>query len=352
MSRACSKKYRVNDCKKANSVEFCYCTTPLCNDKKPEIPIIPAVVHHHPQRSRTRNSKSSVLRSDGDHSPQGIRSRVSEDDEDTMNPSEDDDDDDSGGSGTGSDDDEQQSRNRQNSLIDPFTGTTMDPTIFQEENSFAVAVEDPNPHTKIGISMTASTSGVSSISSSNSHTHAVTSILGSSFWCYWCWSTRGSSSSNSFSDEGPLSQKGETSNSINHLFYRFLHQAVFVRLFDAAPQKTHHHPPKYTSFKVADTSSSGTSNSTREIAIGSGSVNQPSHHYHYFYPGGSQVAPSQEQKQEAIVEGEVHKWESTSHSPPEATTSSFVYSPLWAVLSGQLCFIISLLLVLVQVLSS
>ncbi|OXA50657.1 hypothetical protein Fcan01_14057 [Folsomia candida] len=41
VSRACSK-YRLNDCKKANSVEFCYCTEPLCNDVKPvPLPLSP-----------------------------------------------------------------------------------------------------------------------------------------------------------------------------------------------------------------------------------------------------------------------------------------------------------------------
>lgn len=37
ISRACSK-HRLNGCTKANSVEFCYCTEPLCNDVKPSPP--------------------------------------------------------------------------------------------------------------------------------------------------------------------------------------------------------------------------------------------------------------------------------------------------------------------------
>ncbi|CAL8102143.1 unnamed protein product [Orchesella dallaii] len=216
ISRACSR-YRVNDCKKANSVEFCYCTTPLCNDKKPEPAVIPAVVHVSRNTDARRRgssgstSSNSRSRSSSSHigeNSQGIRTRVS-DDEDILNRDDDeDDDDDNGGSGTGAPDQQLQT------LIDPFT-STKDPTIFQEE-TVVVAVEDPNPHTKIGISMTASTSSGSSSSSRSCSTNSIVASIRS--WVSWSPS------------QGALSRVWSTKQGIFHLFIH-LHRAMFVHLF-------------------------------------------------------------------------------------------------------------------------
>lgn len=351
ISRACSK-YRVNECRKANSVEFCYCKTPLCNDKKPEPPVIPPVHHGNSGNSGRRGSnsrngdgnsrsKSSVRGTEeqGANS-QGIRTRVSEDDEDILNPDGEDDDDDTG-SGTGdSDQEDTEQHQHSHSYIDPYT-STMHPTIFHEE-SFAVAVEDPNPHTKIGISMTASTSGGSSISSSTSS--SVVAALGGSFW-WWGWSPSSLSSSsppastqqclrccNSPCSEDSvnriISGRSRKTRGIFHLFLVHLHQQLFVRLFGGEQVAEDHQ-------QLEPASSSPTITHDRSISL----HHYRRHHHHSFFQGGSQSQlVTQHEQEEGGCKNNV--------DAPEATTTVL---PL--CFNSQLCFIVSLLVVLKVLLS-